>query len=190
MNAALTAFLLVGVAELGDKSRLVGLLLAATFRAPWPVFWGMTAGFLLLHAPSVWLGARLGALASPAWVGRASGALFVVLGAAALTLSEKGEAAARDWLERRRHWGPFWLSAAAVAGSELLDRTQLACAALSARTGRPWAVLAGTTAALALLDAATVWLGAALAARVPMGAVYKISGALFLAAGAALLLKA
>lgn len=182
-RAFATAFGLIGVAELGDKSRLVGLMLVAAFRAPWPVFVGMTLGFLVLDALAVGVGAALGSFAPAAWLPRAAGALFVVLGAAAILLHEGAEEYAKGWLERRKSWGALAVSFVAIAGSEAFDRTQLACAALAAETRQPVAVLAGAMAALALLNLATVLVGERLTRTVPTKLIYRASGALFVAAG-------
>lgn len=189
MRAFLSVFGLVFAAELADKSRLVGLLLISAFQAPLPVFFGMTAGFLLLDGLAVWAGFSLAAHAPGPWIGRLAGGLLCALGAAALALPEASEETALRWLERRRALGAFAVSFVAICGSEFLDRTQLACAALSAQTGRPAVVLGGAMAALTVLNALTVWLGARLSARLRMRPLYRISGLIFLALGLALLLK-
>lgn len=190
MSLFAATFGLIFAGELADKSRIVALILVAAFRAPWPVFWGMTLGFLVLDWAAVAAGARLGAFAPPVWLAPAAGTAFILAGLASLLLPEDAPDKARAWLERGRALGPVAVSFLAVAASELLDRTQIACAALAAQSARPYVVLAGAMAALTVLNAATVVAGEALMRRIPMRAVYRASAALFIVAGAALLLKA
>lgn len=190
MNLVLSTFALIFAAELADKSRLVGLMLVATFRRPWPIFVGMTLGFLALDGAAVLLGARLAAFARPEWLRWAAGAAFILAGLASLLLPEDADKKAGSLLERGRAWGPFAVSFLAVAASELFDRTQIACAVLAAETGRPAAVLAGAMGALAMLNALTVAAGRAILEKVPLRAVYRVSAVLFVATGVAVLLKA
>lgn len=190
MRTVLSSFGIVFIAELADKSRVVGLLLAATFRAPWRVFLGMTLGYVLLDGAAVALGAWSGARLSSRWVGAGAGALFIAFAAAAWLLPEDAEERLGRRLDGLRGWGPFAVSFLAIALSELGDRTQLAAAALAAETRRPWAVLAGALLALTALNALTVWLGAAIARRLDPLWIRRASAAVFAAAGAALLLRA
>ena len=188
-SLAASTFLVILVGELADKSRAVGLILAAAYRKPWPVFWGMTLAYAVLDGVAVLAGTWLHASLSPRLVCLGAGALFTGVGAAAFLWAEEAEEGARRWLEKAEAWGPFAVSFAAVAAAELGDRTQLAAAALSAESGRPWTVFAAALAALASLNAVTVALGGWLSARLDIAKVQKAGGALFLALGLALLYK-
>lgn len=190
MKLVLSTFALIFVAELADKSRLVGLMLVASFRRPWPVFIGMTLGFLVLDGAAVVLGARLAGLARPDWLRWAAGAAFILAGAASLGLPEDAHEQAGTRLEKWKAWGPLAVSFVAVSASEIFDRTQIACAVLAADTGRPAAVLLGAIAALALLNALTVAAGEAVLKKVPLRAVYRVSAVLFIATGVAVLFRA
>jgi len=60
----------VAIAEIGDKTQLLALLLAARFRKPWPIVAGILVATLLNHALAAWLGARGAACAAwnpPRW---------------------------------------------------------------------------------------------------------------------------
>lgn len=191
MTAFGQALGLVFVAELADKSRLVGLLLVAAFpKKPWPVFLGMTAAYAVLDGAAAFLGARLTVLVPPRLLSLCAGGLFVVFGLAALALAAEAENKARDLLERWKSWGPLALSFAAVGLGELGDRTQLATAALAGQSGAPWAVFGGAMTALAALNLLTVWAGEALSQRIPLKLIQKAGGVVFLAMGLALLFKA
>ncbi len=110
-------------------------------------------------------------------------------GGAALYWAEEAEEGARGWLEKAKGWGPFAVSFAATGAAEMGDRTQLACAALSAQSGAPWTVYLAAVAALALLNLATVFLGDWLSSRVDTPKLQKAGGVVFLLAGATLLVR-
>ena len=188
-SLAASTFLLIFVAELADKSRMVGLILASTYRRPWPVFWGMTLAYAVLDGGAVLAGGWLHASLAPRLVYLGTGALFVGLGAAVFVWAEEAEEGARRWLDKAGKWGPFAVSFAAVAVAEMGDRTQLAVAALSAESGRALTVFAAALSALAFLNALTVALGGWLSERLDMAKVHKAGGALFIVLGLALLYK-
>jgi len=182
-------FSLVAIAEIADKSRVAGLLLATVYRRPWPVFLGMTLGYVVLDGAAIACGGWLSAFFSPRALAASCGALFAAFGAAGLLWPETVEESARDWLKRGERFGPFAVSFFAIALSEFGDRTQIACAALGARTGRPWPVFAGAISALAGLNALTVWLGERISRRIPARSAQNAASTLFLGLGAALLVK-
>lgn len=190
MSLFAATFGLIFVGELADKSRLVALMLVAAFRAPWRVFAGLTLGFLALDWGAVALGEQLAGWTRADWLPAAAGAAFLLAGLASLLVREEDFDKARAWLERGHRWGPVAVSFLAIAASELLDRTQIACAALAAESRRPYVVLAGAMTALTVLNAATVAAGEALVARVPMRLIYKISAWLFVATGLYLIVRA
>lgn len=183
MSVFWTAFGLIFVSELADKSRIAALLLVTAFRRPWPVFAGMSAGYALLQGLSV----AVGWVAAPFLPQRALGLLvgsaFVLMGAAAFLVSEESHEKVLAWLERRKSGNAFWVAFGVTSLTELADRTQITAAALSAETLMPTVVFLGAMAALTLLNALTVWLGADLARRVPLKILRWAGGTLFIAAG-------
>lgn len=183
-SLAASTFALIFVNELADKSRVVGLLLAGTYRSPWPVFWGMTLAYAVLEAVAVLAGGWLHGSLTPRLVYLGAGLLFIGLGGAAFLLADEAEDGARGWLERVKGWGPFAVSFVGTAAAEMGDRTQLAAAGLSAESGRPWVVYVGAVSALALLNLLTVAMGDWLSARLDMALVHKAGGALFVLLGA------
>ena len=183
MNAFWTAFFLIFFAELADKSRVVGLLLSTRFSSPVAVFFGMTLGYALLDGLGVYFGGAITRVLPRVWISAGVGILFVVTGGASLLFAEKTEAKVSTWLERVNHWGPFFVSLAAISISEMGDRTQIAAGALSAETNKPWLVFSGTLAALALLNLLTVWAGKTIAQKIPAQKIQKGAGLLFLVVG-------
>lgn len=187
MQTFWTTFALIFVNELGDKSRVVGLLLATTYRRPWPVFLGMTVGYALLQGVAIALGSSVRFVIDREWLETMTGALFLTLGATSLLFADEAEAHTKRWLARVEKWGPFAVSALATGLSEIGDRTQLAAAGISMQTGSPWAVFAGAMAALSALNALTVALGERLANLFTARSIHTAGGVLFLAFGAYLL---
>jgi putative Ca2+/H+ antiporter (TMEM165/GDT1 family) len=130
MDAFLLSTGLVAVAEIGDKTQLLALLLAARFRRPWPIIGGILAATLLNHALAAAAGAAAGALLQgPAtrWV---LGAAFLVFAGWAL-IPDKFES--EDEPKARRGSSVFWATAVAFFFVEMGDKTQVATAALAAR---------------------------------------------------------
>ena len=185
-SLAASTFALIFVNELADKSRVVGLLLAGTYRSPWPVFWGMTLAYAVLEGIAVLAGGWLHGSLSPRLIYLGAGLLFIGLGGAAFMMAEEAEEGAKSWLERVKEWGPFAVSFVGTAAAEMGDRTQLAAAGLSAESGRPLVVYIGAVSALALLNLLTVAMGDWLSARLNMTLVHKGGGALFVLLGAVL----
>ncbi|TBR16810.1 TMEM165/GDT1 family protein [bacterium] len=188
-TVAASTFLIIFVNELADKSRVVGLLLAGAFRARWPVFWGMTLAYVVLEGLAVLAGGWVSVAAPQRLVLMGAGALFLGFGGASFYWAEEAADGARDWLEKAKRWGPFAVSFAATAAAEMGDRTQLACVALAAESGSPWAVYLGSVAALGLLNLATVFLGDWLSQRIDAVKLQKAGGAVFVVAGAALVIR-
>ncbi|MBI5597394.1 MAG: TMEM165/GDT1 family protein [Elusimicrobia bacterium] len=185
-SLAASTFALIFVNELADKSRVVGLLLAGTYRSRWPVFWGMTLAYAVLTAVAVLAGGWLHGSLSPRLIYLGAGLLFAGLGSAAFFLADEAEEGAKGWLERVKHWGPFAVSFVGTAAAEMGDRTQLASAGLSAESGHPFVVYGGALAALALLNLLTVLMGDWLSTRLNMALVNKGGGALFILLGCVL----
>lgn len=183
MSLFWTAFGLIFISELADKSRIAALLLVAAFRRPWPVFAGMTAGYALLEGLSVTVGWAAAPFLPQRALSLLVGAAFVLMGAAAFLVSEENHEKAVAWLERRKSGNAFWVAFGVTSIAEIADRTQITAAALSAETLRPLIVYAGAMTALTLLNAVTVRLGADLIRRVPLKTLRWAGGILFIAAG-------
>ncbi len=178
-----STFVLIFLAELVDKSRLAGLVLAGTFRSRASVFWGMTAGYFLLDGIAVLAGGMMGSLIPEIWINRVAGSLFIIFGVAAWIWGDKAQAEGQKWIEKYRQWGPFWVSFLTISLTELGDRTQIAAGGLAAETRAPLSVFSGALAALIILNFLTVWLGGQLASRLPTRLIHRGAGALFVLVG-------
>ncbi len=155
-ETALLALGTVFMAEMGDKSQVLAVVLASRFRRPWAVMAGLGAGLLLNHLLAAAAGALLAALLSPAVLRWAVGLGFF---AAALWSLLEG------WADRRAAPAPaassrsvFLTTAATFFVVEFGDRTQLLVASMTAATGQPAAVVAGALAGILLAIAPAVFL--------------------------------
>ena len=175
LGSAGTTFLLVGLAEFGDKSQLVCMTLAARHRGL-PVLAGAIAAFAILNLLAVLFGAAVAAWL-PEWlVTVAVAVLFAVFGISALRYQEEDE---DDDVEEAPGHGIVATTFLLIFLAEFGDKTQLAVAGLGS-TGEPTAVWAGATAALAVTSALGVFAGRKLLNRLPLKWIHRISGVFFL----------
>ncbi len=179
-------FGLVFLAELGDKTQIAALALAARHPSR-PVFLGAAAAFAVLTAGAVTAG-KLLYLAVPPWLVRVlSAGLFAGFGAAALAARDPNPEHRAGATGPSGGAGPFLAAFGAILLAELGDKTQLATAGLAARYDAPLTVFAAACSALWLVTGLAVTAGAGLARRIPPRTLRRASGVLFLAfAGLAL----
>ncbi|OYW47232.1 MAG: hypothetical protein B7Z08_08860 [Sphingomonadales bacterium 32-68-7] len=182
MEAFLSSTALVALAEIGDKTQLLALVLAARFRRPLPIVAGILVATLANHALAAWLGASAAAWLSGPWFGAAVAAGFIVMGLWTLIPDTLGE----DETPRARG-GVFLTTLVAFFLVEIGDKTQLATVALGARYESVLAVTAGTTLGMLLANVPVVLAGEALIRRVPLHAVRIAAATVFVATGAWLL---
>ncbi len=181
----LSTFSIIGLAEMGDKSQLVCLTLAARYRSM-PVLLGAILAFSFLNLLAVIFGATL-ANWLPAWtVALAVGILFLGFGIHALTHAEDEEAAVSDALKSGK--SVFLSALILITLAEFGDKTQIAVAGL-ASTGHPVSVWLGATLALAVTSGLGVWAGKMLLQRFPLALMHRISAVLFLLMGVAVLAR-
>lgn len=174
-TSAGTTFAVIAAAEIGDKSQLVCMTLAARHRH-WPVFLGALTAFALLNGLAVLFGAAVAQWIPKPWLALAVAALFLVFGVLALFARESADGEVR---ERSGH-GVFVTTFLMIFLAEFGDKTQLATAGLSA-AATPLAVWVGSTLALALTSALGVVAGRTVLQRLPLSVLHRLSGVLFLA---------
>ena len=175
LTSAGTTFLLVGLAEFGDKSQLVCMTLAARHRGL-PVVIGAILAFAILNLLAVLFGAAVAAWL-PEWlVTLAVAVLFAIFGISALRYEEEDE---DDKVEEMPGHGIVATTFLLIFLAEFGDKTQLAVAGLGS-TSEPVAVWAGATFALAITSALGVFAGRKLLNRLPLLWIHRISGVFFL----------
>jgi putative Ca2+/H+ antiporter (TMEM165/GDT1 family) len=170
----------VALAEMGDKTQLLAILLAVRFRAPFTVLAGIVLATLANHALAAWAGVALSAwLASP-WFAVAVALGFLAMAAWTLVPDTLDEEAIRV-----PRGGAFIATFIAFFVVEIGDKTQIATIALAARYQSLWAVTAGTTLGMVLANAPAIWFGEALLRRVPMVLLRRLAAAVFAGLGLA-----
>jgi len=184
MEAFLTSSLLVAVAEIGDKTQLLAIVLATRFRKPVPIVLGILAATLANHALAAFAGQFAAGLLEGPWFRIAVAASFVVMGLWTLIpdkLDDDGAPRARG--------GVFVTTLVAFFLVEMGDKTQLATVALGAQFANLVAVTAGTTLGMMLANVPAVLLGNALVQRISLKAVRLIAAASFVAVGSWMLVE-
>jgi putative Ca2+/H+ antiporter (TMEM165/GDT1 family) len=173
---------LVALAEMGDKTQLLSLVLAARLRKPWAISSGVLVATLLNHGLAGGLGYWLAG-----WIPREAlvwitGLSFIGFGLWTLHPD------ALDDDPKLHKAGAFVTTVIAFFLAEMGDKTQFATIALAARFQAPVEVILGTTLGMLLADVPAVWIGNKLAQRVPMKSVRIVAALLFVVMGAATLL--
>jgi putative Ca2+/H+ antiporter (TMEM165/GDT1 family) len=187
MEAFLVSTGIVALAEMGDKTQLLALILAARFKKPWPIVAGILVATLVNHALAGAVGAWVTTLIGPQMLRWILGASFLVM-AAWMLVPDKLDA---DEDEKPPRYGVFFTTVVVFFLAEMGDKTQIATVMLAARYDAIVGVVAGTTLGMMLANAPVVWLGERVTRLVPLRAVHIVSALIFAGLGlAALLIKA
>jgi putative Ca2+/H+ antiporter (TMEM165/GDT1 family) len=185
VEALLISTGLVALAEMGDKTQLLALILAVRFRKPWPIVAGILVATLVNHALAGALGAWVTSFLGPVWLRWILGLSFLAMAVWMLIpdhLDDDEDAG------RPPRWGVFGTTVVAFFLAEMGDKTQIATVMLAAQY-QAWAwVVAGTTLGMMLANAPVVWLGERLTRRIPIRLVHLVSAAIFALLGLAALL--
>lgn len=202
LSAFIIAFILVGLAELGDKSQLLLLGFAARYR-PLKVIIGAAIAILVLQAVGVIAGGVIGAYLPTRVIAVAAGVLFVVFGVLTWRSAGRGEDEGEAGSPAR--FGPVLTVAAALLLAEFGDKTQLMTMSIAADPGAALRTLGAVGSGISVPEAGAVttglgvWLGsslgflaadllaivagAVLGARLPERAIGRFSGAVFVVFG-------
>ena len=178
LTALLTSGGVVALAEMGDKTQLLAIVLATRFRKPWPVIAGILVATLANHALAAWAGGALAGWFDGVWFRYAVAASFIAMAGWTLIpdkLDDIDDAPARH--------GAFLTTTIAFFIVEIGDKTQIATVALGARFDSVLAVTMGTTLGMMLANVPAVFLGQRLVEKVPLRTVHIIAALIFLAIG-------
>jgi putative Ca2+/H+ antiporter (TMEM165/GDT1 family) len=177
MDAFIVSISTVAFAEMGDRTQILALLLAAHYRRHWPILSGILVATLANHAIAAAVGAWFGRYLTPTILDGLVG--LSLLGMAVWTLRP-------DTLEDatpigRR--GAFVTTLIAFFITEIGDKTQLATVALAAGYANLGAVVTGTTMGMLIANIPVVFLGRRFAERLPIRAIHYWTALLFAALG-------
>ena len=164
---------------MGDKTQLLALLLAARFKKPWPIVWGIFVATMLNHAMAGALGAWLTSLISPQALRWILGASFIAMAVWMLIPDKLDDVADKKPVR----FGVFGTTVVLFFLAEMGDKTQIATVMLAARFDAYLAVVAGTTLGMMLANAPVVWLGERMTRLVPLRVVHIVSAVVFLGLG-------
>ena len=176
MEALLVSTGAVALAEIGDKTQLLALVLAARFRAPLAIGFGILAATALNHTLAAWLGV----LASD-WLSGDVLRWILALSFFAMALWTLIPDKLESQPEVSRSLGAFATTLVAFFVVEIGDKTQIATVALAANYNAVMAVTAGTTIGMMLANLPVVMAGGMAGTRVPLKFVRRIAAAVFLA---------
>ena len=187
MEALLISTGIVALGEMGDKTQLLALLLAARFSKPWPIVMGILVATIANHAMAGALGAWATTLIGPQALRWILGASFLLM-AAWMLIPDKLE---DDDEGRPPSLGVFGTTVLVFFLAEMGDKTQIATVMLAARYDAYLYVVAGTTLGMMLANVPVVWLGERVTRLVPLRVVHIVSAVIFAVLGVmALLIRA
>ncbi|MDR2877322.1 MAG: TMEM165/GDT1 family protein [Chromatiales bacterium] len=179
MEAFLVSTWSVALAEIGDKTQLLALVLAARFRKPLPIVTGILCATLLNHAAAGTLGTWIGTVL-PADILRWILGLSFIAMAIWMAIPDRID---EDELRITSNAGIFIATAIAFFFAEMGDKTQIATIALAAHYLAPVSVIAGTTLGMLIANVPAVFIGNRFAAKLPMRLVHGIAAAIFVVLG-------
>ncbi len=175
---------MVALAEIGDKTQLLALLLAARFRRPLPIIAGIFVATLLNHALAGALGTWITSIVPPDAMRWALGLSFIAMAAWTLIPDKVDDAPT----EAAPRWGVFGTTVVAFFLLEMGDKTQIATVILAAKYASLISVVIGTTLGMMLANVPAVLLGEVAARKLPMRLVHSVAAAIFLVIGILVLL--
>lgn len=177
MDALLVSTVAVAIAEIGDKTMLLALILAARYRQPWAIVLGIAVATLTNHALAAWAGAWVASVLSPETLKWIVVACFVAVAAWTLIPDTMTE----DEAPKPTRFGAFLATTVAFFIVEIGDKTQIATVVLAAKYSPLWQVVVGTSLGMLLANGPVVLLGHRYADRLPLQAARWVAVALFLA---------
>jgi putative Ca2+/H+ antiporter (TMEM165/GDT1 family) len=179
VEAFLVSMMVVGLAEIGDKTQILSLMLAARFQRPVPIILGIFFATIANHAAAGLAGTLFGSLLSGPWMRWILGISFLSVAVWAL-FPDKYDDDARGV----SHTGAFVSTLIAFFLAEIGDKTQIATIGLAARFEQFYPVVIGTTLGMMLANVPAVLVGNKVADRLPVKAIRITAAIVFATLGA------
>lgn len=167
MNVILASTLLVTLAEIGDKTMLLAIVLAVRFRRPVPIIAGIFVATIVNHALAAWAGAAIAGLLEGWWFRFAVAMGFIAMAAWTLVPDSIDEADGESGVGHTAR-GAFLTTTVAFFAAEMGDKTQVATIALGAQYQAVVLVAIGTTLGMMLANVPAVFLGERMTRLVPL----------------------
>lgn len=188
MEAFLFSTSLVALAEMGDKTQLLTLLLAARFRKPLPIVLAILFATLLNHAVAALIGNWLLQVISADVLQWILAGTFIAMGIWVLipdTLDQR-----KNYLERWQKYGVFFATFILFFLAEIGDKTQIATVALAAQFQSVMLVTLGTTFGMLIANIPMIFIGQKLADHLPMLWIQRVAAMLFIVFGLVIVVRA
>lgn len=183
MDAFLIATGVVALAEIGDKTQLLSLVLAARYRAPWAISAGIFVATLLNHALAALVGESVFEWIGPDWMRWIVGLSFIAMAIWTL-IPDRLDADEENVAEKKlRRYGVFVMTVVIFFLLEMGDKTQIATAILAARFNDLFPVVMGTTVGMLIANVPLVFFGNILLRKIRIELVHRITAVLFLILG-------
>jgi len=176
LEAFFVPTLIVALAEIGDKTQLLALLLAARYRRPWPIIWGIVVATLANHAAAGAVGNWVSSLLSPVMLSWILAFSFAAVAAWTLVPDKLDDDARLG-----RPYGPFVATTVAFFIAEMGDKTQIATVMLAAQYPEFILVILGTTLGMLLANVPVVLASHFAADRLPLALIRRVAAAGFAA---------
>lgn len=183
MEVVFNSFLLVAFSEMGDKTQLLAFVLAARFKKPWAVFWGIFVATLLNHALAAYAGQWVSQFVAPLYLKWGLAITFFAF-AIWVLIPDRAD----DELKSYR-MGAFLTTTFVFFLAEMGDKTQLATIALAARYQDLVTVTLGTTLGMMATNGLAVFFGEKLTQRISMVWMHRFAALLFVIFGIAVLVS-
>ena len=183
MHELLISTGIVALAEMGDKTQLLALLLSTQFRRPVPVILGMLVATLANHAFAGAVGAWVAGIISPDILRWVLGGSFLAMAIWTLIPDKLDEDAPQP-----SQLGVFTATLVAFFLAEMGDKTQLATVALAAEYHSLVWVVAGTSLGMMIANVPVVVLGEWIVQRIPVRKIHVVCALLFAILGLVILL--
>jgi len=169
----------VALGEMGDKTQLLAMLLAAKFRKPVPIILGILVATLANHALAGVIGDWVAQALGPDLLRWVIGLSFIAMAVWMLVPDSVDEGDG----DSKLRLGVFGTTVLAFFLAEMGDKTQIATVALAARYSDLISVVAGTTLGMMLANVPAVFLGDRIAKAVSMTLVHGITALIFAVLG-------
>ena len=172
--------LLVALAEMGDRTQLLAIMLASRYRRPVPILLGILVATIANHTLAALAGFYLASILQAVWFKYAVSVSFIAMALWALVPDKED-----DDEDKPRRWrmGVFLTTAVSFFLVEIGDKTQVATVALAARYHDVLIVAAGTTTGMMLANIPAVFLGHAVTRVLPISALRIAAAVLYLILG-------
>lgn len=188
MEALLTSIGAVSLGEIGDKTQLLALMLAARFKHPYLTVLGILVATLANHIFAGLVGSWIRETLPPEVLRWLLAGTFIAMSLWILKPDKIDcDVINANAPSAQSKWHVFWITVVTFFLAEMGDKTQLATIALAARFDALYAVIAGTTVGMLLADIPAVWLGCHAANKIPIKLVRYLCSLLFIGIGVGIL---